>query len=256
MKTKIFTIFLLLAGTTVVLGRDFSLSTGAGGVVGGFFTRYSIAADGVVEGERLKIKATQKMNQFDYGFFGFIDATYAVFSVSFQDGRSTYKEKADVSVFGDNVDMTGKGWDSVIGLSLLGKYPFQLNEKFTISPLFGAEYQISTKQRRTQADGWIYDRTDGLRERDKNGNAFSLSDWNALKFNFGVGLDYNFMDDLFFRGEFLYAIRWITPYESKNLDLIKSQTNDKNPKLRGLASGPSLRLSMGYRFYTRAGDEN
>jgi len=53
------------------------------------------------------------------------------------------------------------------------------------------------------------------------------------------------------RAELLYGFRLMTPYEVKNLELMKSMAGDPNPKLGGLTSGPSLRLSAGYRFFNR-----
>lgn len=250
MKRQICTVFLVLAAAAAVSGGDFSFSAGAGGILGGLFTRYTLSADGMVEDARIQIEASQKMNQFSYGFFAFFDATYCVLSVFYQNGANTYRETADVSVIANNVDNSGKGWESMLGFSLLGKYPFPLSHRMTVFPLLGLDYQICLNQSRTQVDGWIYDRTDGLRERDKDGKAYRLEDWNSLFVNLGGGVDFMLPMNFFLRGELLYGFRLMTSYETKNLDLMKSQANDSKPKLSGLTSGPLLRISAGYTFWS------
>lgn len=229
---------------------DFSLSAGGGGLVGGLFTRYILKADGVSGGNRIKVNAGQDMNQFNYGGLLFFDATYGEFSVSIQNGRNNWKQILDIAGVENNKPSTGDGWETMLGFTLLGKYPFHLRPGFTLFPLLGMEYQVSLVQKRTQADGWIYDRDDGLRETDKNGNAYKLTDWNSLFVDIGCGADLTLTEKIFLRGEFLYSFRLMTPYEIKNLDYMKEMTGDSNPKLGGLTSGPSLRLSAGYRFWS------
>jgi opacity protein-like surface antigen len=250
MKKRICTIFLILT-VAAAFGADFSLRAGAGGIFGGFFTRYTLSADGTVDGDRIKINAGQETNQLNYGFFAFFDATYGEFSVFYQNGVNTWEESYTIAGL-DNSRLrpnSGEGWESVLGFSLLGKYPFNLNTQVTVFPLLGVEYQISLKQERTQSDGWVYDRADGLREKDKDNNAYLLHDWNSLWVNLGGGADFNLSGNFFLRGVLLYGIRTMTPYEIKNLDLMKAMAGDPKPKLTGLTSGPSVRISVGYRFF-------
>ena len=248
MKKRICLAILMLAGAAAVFGADFSLSAGAGGLAGGFFTRYMLKADGTVDGNRVKINAGQEMDQFNYGLFAFFDASYGEFSVSFQNGANTFKEPVDIAELG-SADRSGKGWEPVLGLSLLGKYPFNLNERFTVFPMLGVNYQICLDQARTMPAGNVYDRTNGLHEKDKDGNAYKLSDWNSFWIDLGGGVDFALASGFFLRGELLYGFRLMTPYEIKNLEMMKSMTGDPNPKLGGLTSGPSIRLSAGYRFF-------
>lgn len=248
MKKSVFLVLLIAVGTITAFGGEFYLSAGAGCLSGAFFTRYTLSASGVVQAAPIKIEASQETNQVNYGFFAFIDATYALLSVFYQNGLYTYTETADISAFSNNILQSGKGRESVVGISLLGKYPFTINERLIVFPLLGMDYQISLIQKRTQPDGFMYNRTDGLREQDKDGNAYRLDDWNSLWVNIGGGLDYILTGNFFLRGELLYGFRLMTPYETKNLDLMKSQANDPKPKLGGLTSGPSLRLCAGYCF--------
>jgi len=250
MKKKIFAAVMFLAGTTMVFGEGFSLSVGAGGTLGGVFTRYTLRADGVIADERVQVDADSHMNQLDYGFFVFLDATYGTLGVFLQSGANNFREPFVIRDFAGEV-RSGQGWETVIGISLMGRWPIRLSDRFTVFPMLGADYRISLLQRRTQPCGLVYDRTDGYREVDADGNAFRLSDFNSFWINLGGGVDFNVWNNFFIRGELLYGFRLMTRYERKNLDLMRVETGDSSPSIGGLTSGPSVRLSVGYRFFTR-----
>jgi len=225
-----------------VFASDIAFSAGAGATVGGFFTRYWIDGDGTV----MKIKATQNMNQFNYGLHAFLDVTFAELSVSWRNGVNSFEETADISTSVSS----GSGRDTVLALCLLGKYPIRLGNTSTFFPMAGAEYQFCLRQQRhLVVDGstYDYDRTDGT-ECDKDGNPYGLSDWNALWIHIGGGLDIALAANTYLRCVVLYSIRTMTSYEAKNLDFIKSLSGDPDPSKGGLASGPSLRVSLGYKL--------
>ena len=225
-----------------VWGADFSLSTGAGGLIGGFFTRYTSSTS------HESGKMTQNVNQFNYGGLVFFDATYGELAITIQGGANNYDE---VMVEGnDFVERTGDGWETMMGFSLLGKYPFTLTNRFKLFPLLGMEYQIALSERRRPDGGLIYDRTNGILEQDKDGNAFDLSAWNSFWIHVGAGTDFTITGNLFFRGELLYSFRLMTAYENDGVEQTKVFLGDKDPKLSGLTSGPSLRLAIGYRFWS------
>jgi hypothetical protein len=251
MKKRICAILLATAGTATVFGGDFSLSAGVGGILGGIFTRYTLSADGTVDGERIQVNAISEMDQFNNGYYIFLDATYGEFSVLYQNGANTYTETFEILGMESTPPASGYGRETVLGFSLLGKYPVSLNKRFIVFPLLGLEYQIVLRETRTQPDGWEYDRADGLREKDKDGNAYLLQDWNSLWVNLGGGADFYVLGNFSVRAELLYGFRLMTPYEVKNLEMMKSMAGDPNPKLGGLTSGPQLRLSAGYRFFDR-----
>ena len=239
-KTLFFISLVILCGS--LWGADFSLSAGAGGLLGGLFTRYKAS------GSSGSGKMTQEINQLNYGGLAFFDATYGELAVTIQGGLNNYDEVMRKG--GSLVPRTGNGWETVLGLSLLGKYPFTLSERFSLFPLLGIEYQIALSQRRRPDGGLIYDRTDGVQETDVDNKPFDLSVWNSFWINLGVGTDFLIMKGLFVRGELLYGFRLMTPYEADGLEQMKVMLDDNNPKLGGLTSGPSLRLSVGYRFWT------
>ena len=142
----------------------------------------------------------------------------------------------------------GKGSETMLNLSLLGKYPFPLNERITFFPLLGMECQIALAQTREPEGRKRYDRTDGIRESSVKGEPYPLSVWNSLFAVVGAGLDYRIFSSLFLRTELLYGFRLKTFYEVDALEKAKKGVNAPNPKLSGLTSGPSLSIAAGWRF--------
>jgi hypothetical protein len=235
-----------------VRGEDFSLGAGAGGLVGGLFTRYALNAGGEVV-IPVDLRSSQRINQFNYGGFLFVDAVWAELSLSLQNGRNAWEERYSVTGSDDGMSITndltrGAGVETMFGLALLGKYPFRLNKGLRIFPLAGLEYQIALMEYRDPEIGGQYKRTDGIRESDSNGRAYKLSAWNSLFVDIGAGLDIDLRPGLFLRTELLYGFRLQTPFEKDILKKVKNQAKAPNPKLKGLTSGPSLRLALGIRF--------
>ncbi|MCL2600974.1 MAG: hypothetical protein FWD88_07320 [Treponema sp.] len=246
MKKLICMAAMFLAGAAAVFALpDFGLSVGGGGILGGHFTRYSLEADGPAA----RMSARQTMNQFDYGVFAFFDATFATLGITFQTGTNNFNESVYVDgTWNPDESRSGQGWETVLGISLLGRWPFRLNDRLTVFPLLGMDYLISLLQRRTDGYGLVYSRDDGLREGDKDGNAFSLSDWNSFIVRLGGGAEFDMTERFFLRGDLLFGIRLMTRYERKNLDFMKDNSGDSSPNLGGLSFGPSVRLSAGWRL--------
>jgi opacity protein-like surface antigen len=244
-------VFAVLPGFAL-FGVDFALSAGGGGFLGGLFTRYALSARGTVAGMPVDVASKQELNQFNYGAHLFLDATWAECSVSIQGGTGTYREdmSADSSQEGTIFGSDGKGAGSEImaGFALLGKYPFRLSRQVVVFPLAGVAYHLALLERRDPEKFKAYDRTDGIRESDSQGNAYRLSTWNSCFIDIGAGLDCNVTPRLFLRTELLYVFRLMTPFERDALEKVKKMTNAPNPKLSGLASGPTLRFGLGYRF--------
>jgi len=220
---------------------DFSMSAGGGGLLGYTFTRYQLKGGNV--------KSTQSMDRFDYAGLLFFDATFAELSVMFRGGNSTYSENMVYSVDPIGGDK-GKGTEAGLGFTLLGKYPFTINEKMSWFPLFGVEYQIALIQKRQPEGGLTYNRAKGElpEDNDKNGKPYPLYAWNAFWIDIGAGLDYNITDAFFLRSELLFGFRLPTIYEMGALELVKKQTGIRNVQLGGLTGNPALKLCAGYRF--------
>jgi len=249
MKKMICVVAVFLTVAAAAFGEGFSLSVGAGSILGGTFTRYTLSAEGNIAGEVVRVSADQQMNQFNYGFFAFFDATFGTLSIFFQNGVNNFREPLYAD--GRGGDQSGQGWESVLGISLMGRWPFRLSQRLSVFPMLGMDYHISLRQERTQADGWRYDRTDGEVEHDRYGNAFNLSDFNSFWIKLGGGMDFTVSGNFFVRGELLYGFRLKTSHERKSLALLQYELNAPSPRLGGLTSGPSVRLSAGWRFFTR-----
>jgi hypothetical protein len=243
-KPVFFLIFFGMVGGLYAL--DISLSAGGGLLFGYTFTRYTLeGADSSGEA----VKSVQSMDRFDFGGFVFLDAAYAEASVSLQSGSGDYRETMDL----DSQSLSdGKGmqYETLLGLSLMGKYPITLNKKWSLFPMLGIEYLIALVERRRPDGDVVVDRTGGTlaSDLDKDGNSYPLSAWNALLVKIGVGADYTFTRYIFLRGEFSYGFRLQTEYESGALEMVKTTFNVSSPQYYGLTSGPSLRVALGYRF--------
>jgi hypothetical protein len=229
----------------------FSLSAGGGGFAGGLFTRYKLRTSGTL-GIPVEVTVDQNVNQFNYGGFFFVDAAWVELSFGLQGGRNNYRElmsavSGETTVY--NRDLEGTGREIMLGIGLLGKYPFRLGGRFTIFPLAGLEYQIALLERRKPDKFKEYDRTDGIREPDRYGRAFALSAWNSLFVMVGGGLDFAFYPRLFLRTEWLCGFRLKTFYEVDGLEQVKTLVQAPNPKLGGLSSNPVLKVSLGWRFF-------
>ncbi|MDR1635909.1 MAG: outer membrane beta-barrel protein [Treponema sp.] len=227
---------------------EFGLSAGGGLSLGGLFSRYTITADGM--------KANQSMDQFNFGGFLFFDATYAELSLDIQGGLNKYKETAGgmgkTGLVNDTL-LEGTGSETMLGFTLLGKYPFTLRKGLLLYPLAGIEYQIALVEKRKPKGGAEHDRTEGKTEFDDSRD-YSLYLWNSFFIDIGAGVDFVFRCPLFMRAEFLYSFRLQTPYETAAADYvvdrfgISQPTLWGNPRMSGLTHGPELRLALGYRF--------
>lgn len=242
----------MVAMTGLLSAADFVFSAGGGVYVGGLFTRYTLTADGSIEGEPVSVKADQKMNQFNFGGFLFVDGTWAEFNLGMQCGLHNYKEimvAASPRIDDLITSSTGKGSEIMLDFTLLGKYPFTLNEDFALFPLLGLEYQVTLMETRQPDGRKRYDRTDPLRgDTDVNGDIYELAVWNSLFVIIGAGMDYKIASPLFLRTELLYSFRLKTPYEVDALEKAKMGVNAPDPKLGGLTGGPTIKIAAGWRF--------
>ncbi|MCL2411787.1 MAG: hypothetical protein FWC97_09120 [Treponema sp.] len=256
MKNYIFITILATLFVSRSFAADFSLSAGAGGLFGYNFTRYSLEAQGNLSAggpPTSSFHSVQSMDRFNFGGFIFFDATYAVFSVMFQSKISSWVESVDVTPQSMPLyrmtDNNGHGSEMSIGLSLMGKYPFTVNQRITWFPMFGVEYHFALRQWR-RIGGVVYDRTQGglPEDRDADGNPYPLSAWNSFWINVGAGLDFALSGPMFLRTELLFGFRLQTAYETGALEMTKSMFNAPDPRMSGLTGGPTLRISLGYRF--------
>jgi opacity protein-like surface antigen len=187
--------------------KGFSLSAGAGALIGGDF------GGGFKKGD-----SKTKMPYFGGGGFLFLDATYAELSFGILGGGGKWGGD-------DTVDATITN----LNIGLLGKYPFAINEKLSLFPLLGIDYQITVA---AKADGEKYEGFDG------DGKPSDLS---ALWFKLGGGLDYDITSNLYLRGELLYGLR--LPNKSE-----KDAKDDDSSIDILLGHGLNVKFAVGYRF--------
>ena len=247
-KEKIILLIMLVSFPITVFTADFSFSLGGGGLIGYTFTRYTLAGD---DDTGKYVESKQNMDRVNYGGFVFFDLTYAVLSVVYQAGNNKWSESVQYPNGSYLTNDKGIGKEASIGLSLLGKYPFTINDKIILFPMFGLEYNFALTQKRQPEDDLMYKRQDGelKADRDKNDNPYPISAWNSLWINLGGGADFFLTKSLFIRSELLFGIRLPTKYEMGALEVVKQEpTNIKNPKMSGLTGTPMLRISLGYRF--------
>ena len=241
MKNIIFLMLLILMPISI-FAADFSLSAGGGGLLGYTFSRYTLKGGNVT--------STQNMDRLNYAGFLFVDVAYAELSIIIQGGNGSYAENMIYSD-AELTDSKGKGYETSLGFSLLGKYPFSINGRMSWFPLFGVEYQIALLQRRKPDGGIVYDRTSGdyATDRDKNDNSYPLYAWNSLWVNVGAGLDYYINKSIFVRSELFFGFRMSTIYELGALEVVKNPPMSiQNPKMAGLTGSPALKLGVGYRL--------
>jgi hypothetical protein len=235
---------------------EFGMSIGGGLSLGGHFTRYTITADETVGGVPTFIRLRQGAEQFNFGGFLFFDATYAELSLDIQGGVNSYKETARMEQGGEVVtNRKGTGSETMLGFTLLGKYPFTLQKGVVLYPLAGIEYQMALMEKRKPEGGSEHSRTEGRIETEfEERDDYPLYLWNSFFINVGAGVDFEFRSPFYAKAELLYSIRLQTPYETAAVDWvvdtygISQPTLWGDPKMSGLSHGPELRLAIGYRI--------
>jgi hypothetical protein len=132
-----------------------------------------------------------------------------------------------------------KETQSYFNIGIIGKYPFSINNGFSIFPLLGFDFQILTKFKDTQGGYSIEVERSDLSDYRIDENYFDRT-----VFNFGVGFDISITKGLFFRGVFIYGIHFHTEQQKDAIDAIKDVGYDVSV----LNHGPSIKLGLGYKF--------
>jgi opacity protein-like surface antigen len=203
---KKFLLVMVLAA--IVAGGAFAIDMSAGGGV-----LYSGDFGGGVEFMGYEFF---KMPWNAFGAYGFFDATYVEVSASLLFGSGTLTIlQDDLSNYSLDFSFTS------LNFGLLGKYPININDKITLFPALGIEYQAVLS---AKVDGESFD---------------EAGDLSALWFKFGGGLDYNLTDKLYLRGTLLYGIRTANKAEK---DATEGFADTR------LGHGPTLKVAVGYKF--------
>ena len=244
------TVFFVLQTVAFAL-PDFTLSAGGGGLFGTQW-KFAKVKDEYKEYYQygMPYPTSKTVEAMSKGYFDTDELSYSGGIWAFFD--ATYVE-ADAALVFTSYNQTVKAPDEPllslsgtekhsytithINLALLGKYPFTLNEQWTLFPLLGIDGQIALTNNDGQLD------KDFKKVKDAGYGVPTLGEfWNCLWIKAGVGADFNLSQTLYLRGEFLYGIKLNSQNDTNNAKYWKEQAG-------GIANGPSLKIGLGYRFF-------
>jgi opacity protein-like surface antigen len=158
----------------------------------------------------------------------FVDATYAELSAAYfaEIGKVTGVTSTITGTPGGVADGTTRADDQdylshVIIVDLLGKYPFVLNEKFTVFPALGVGLKFP-----------IVGNENSDKEHDVT--------WGVVG-KAGAGLDFALTQALFLRCEALFAYQFASDQEAK------INGTDYQFKSEGYNLGPQVKIGVGYK---------
>lgn len=218
----------LLIATLAVGGAfaaDLKLSAGAGLVMAGQLS------GGGAEGSVGSISVTQELTDSSYGAYGFFDATYVEVTVGYFSSSGTLLTKTVGYSVSYATEMSG------FNLSLFGKYPFALAEKFSLFPLVGIDYQMVTDYKVKL--GYL----SGKLSRD--GKNIDPTDFSSLWIKGGVGGDISFTDAIYMRIEGLFGIGLPSKYANDGVKIMKDAGASGEATI---GTGYTFKLAVGFRF--------
>ena len=199
---------------------EFKLSAG----FGGYFTS---DFGGGVEGTGMGfIFTNMKTPYFGGGAFVFFDATFVELNLGFFGVGGEWEDyvftgSASINKF----NLSGVGLD----LGVFGKYPFTISEKLSVFPLLGISYRAM-----------LFIKIDDVSEY--------TTDFNALWFRFGGGLDYSFTNNIYLRTGIYYGIRLENKFEKDEVVLLNEVTMGMANIYNLLGHGLEMKLAVGFRF--------
>jgi len=176
LKKSLLALFLV---TLIMTGAFAQVQMSAGGGLS-----YTSAFDG---GYKVSVPDYEsEENEMPYmgiSIFGFFDIKFVELSFSYFFGEINFKKTGPQK--GNSVDFNIVSYN----IGLLGKYPVQLGEKFTIFPAVGFE-------------GYIVESA-----RSGSVSISDALDFSHLWIKFGAGFDISFNEKIFLRATALYGIR-------------------------------------------------
>jgi opacity protein-like surface antigen len=215
----------------------FDISAGAGGFVSGDFGG-GVEGSASLAGQLFSMK--YEMPYFGGGGFLFLDATCAELTLAFYSGSGTMTMTTESP--GDSQSQNSDMSTMSFNISLLGKYPFEVNQEFSVFPLLGVEYDICLSAKDEAGE-----------YKDRDGKE-APGDFSALWFKLG-GLDFSFTEKIYLRFEALYGLRLASKAENDIKDLtdevLKSLKEDYGADVETkilLGHGWTAKLAVGYKF--------
>jgi hypothetical protein len=230
-KKIVFAAFLLVLAVSV-FAADFGISVGGGALLGGNFTKSEtdpsdvflpFPSVGSIPG---KMALAYKTKAFDVGAFVFVDATYAELSAAYfaEIGKvtGTMTRDSTIPAMAGEDDIDEDYLSHVIIVDLLGKYPFVLNERFTVFPALGVGLKFPIA---------------GNKNSDKEHDVT----WGVVG-KVGGGLDFSLTQALFLRAEALFAYQFASDQEAV------IDGTDYQFKSVGYNLGPQVKIGVGYKI--------
>jgi len=214
-------IFILLFAIFTSMGAFAQWSAGTGDFFNiGFGGGYNANIPGMIMGS-LEMPFT------NFGAYGFIDGRYVEFSFGVSVGL--IELKYNFPVYG-NTSLIGSVDYSffTLNLGILGKIPFKLNEKLKLFPAFGFEYEVTVFM------------------MNEEGIIENYSDFSALWFRLGAGLDISLHRKIYLRATILYGIR--LPNEYENAEFKEGNIFLPNSMEYNISHGPSFKFAIGFMF--------
>ena len=196
---------------------EFRFSLGGGGYLTGDF-------GGGARGSGPGVSGTIRNPYFGGGAFIFVDATFVELSLGiFGGGGTSSEEWTGVPRYSWSRSFSG------LDIGLLGKYPVVMSSQLTVFPIAGINFRS------------IFSVRDAGYGRRSNS-----SDFSALWFKLGGGLDYFLTDHIFLRGQVLYGFRVRNRAERDEVNYWNRYPG-VSARAR-LGHGPTIRFAVGYRF--------
>jgi hypothetical protein len=237
MCKKILVMVFLFAAAAAVFAADFGISVGGGALLGGNFTSSETdpANIQVANIQVAKMALAYKTAAFDVGAFLFVDATYAELSAAYfaEIGKvtgttRTVTDSLDPTQMPNGTFSEGdKDYVShVLIVDLLGKYPFAINEKFTVFPALGVGLKFPFA---------------GNENSDKEHDVT----WGVVA-RAGAGLDLALTQSLFLRCEALFGYQFMSDQEAK-IEMMPGTKTDFQFKDAGYNLGPQIKIGVGYK---------
>ncbi|GMO66046.1 MAG: hypothetical protein Ta2A_14010 [Treponemataceae bacterium] len=170
------------------------------------------------------------------GIFAFFDATYVEASAALLISAVTQSVGIPNLPIHNLAPVEYHYTITQLQFSVLGKYPFTVAPKMTVFPLLGATYQVA-----------LSDYEDKLYKNfqvpaEKGYDMPNLGEyWNAFWVKLGVGYDLEITEQLFLRGKLVYGLKLPNAYELRMSKYWKAS-------IAGMVNGPTLDVSIGYKF--------
>jgi len=222
--------FLFLFGIatfSVTYAIDFNVSVGFGGDFGFVFSNFN---SNIPEPMKSQVEDGLKNTSLNRGGFWFyVDLTYVEFNLGGKFYNITLKQ------LGPDYKET----QNYFNIGLMGKYPISLNDKISLFPLIGFDWQIFTKVKMSEG---IY--SEELARSDLSFLNIDKSYFDRFVINFGLGADFFVWQGMYVRTILNYGINLHTKMQRDMID----QINDLGYDVSVLNHGPSIKLAIGYRF--------